>query len=622
MRTLELLSPAKNAETGRIAIMAGADAVYIGAPAFGARAAAANSVESIRSLAELAHRYRARVYVTMNTILYDNELDEASRLVKQLYGAGVDALIVQDMAYLGLDLPPIALHASTQCDIRTPDKAAWLAKAGFSQLVLPREYSLAEIKAVADTVDVPVEVFVHGALCVSYSGDCQAGFAAMGRSANRGVCPQMCRLPYELVDADGNAVAPPKHYLSLRDLNRVNDLEALAEAGAASFKIEGRLKDARYVANVTAAYSRALDRIVERSGGKYRRSSAGTSSYGFTPDLDRTFNRGYTGYFLKGIPGKMASTDTPKWAGIPVGTISGELDKRRRSFRARLSAQLSNGDGLGFFNAAGTFVGFRLNRVEGNELWPASAPEGLTIGTTLYRNNDKAFFDLLERPDAGCSRKIRVDFTLRPVDNERIAISADDERGCSVCLVADSVYAAAKTPQEAHRRNIMAKLGDTDYTLGNVDDRLGERFVPASALTAARRDVLALLDKAAADTYAYDRRKACTLADDAFAGAKALDYHDNVANRLARRFYTGHGASIAEMAIETAPKKEDELVVMTTKYCLRRELGACLKEKNGTKLPRPLFLKNDSGLYRLDFDCARCGMSVVRLRNARNQNLE
>ena len=602
--------------------MAGADAVYIGAPAFGARAAATNSVESIRSLAQLAHRYRARVYVTMNTILYDNELDEASRLVKQLYGACVDALIVQDMAYLGLDLPPIALHASTQCDIRTPDKASWLAKAGFSQLVLPREYSLAEIKAVADTVDVPVEVFVHGALCVSYSGDCQAGFAAMGRSANRGVCPQMCRLPYELVDADGNPVAPPKHYLSLRDLNRVNDLEALAEAGAASFKIEGRLKDARYVANVTAAYSRALDRIVERSGGKYRRSSAGTSSYGFTPDLDRTFNRGYTGYFLKGIPGKMASTDTPKWAGIPVGTISGELDKRRRSFRARLSAQLSNGDGLGFFNAAGTFVGFRLNRVEGNELWPASAPEGLTIGTTLYRNNDKAFFDLLERPDAGCSRKIRVDFTLRPVDNERIAISADDERGCSVCLVADSVYAAAKTPQEAHRRNIMAKLGDTDYTLGNVDDRIGERFVPASALTAARRDVLALLDKAAADTYAYDRRKACTLADDAFAGAKALDYHDNVANRLARRFYTGHGASIAEMAIETAPKKEDELVVMTTKYCLRRELGACLKEKNGTILPRPLFLKNDSGLYRLDFDCARCGMSVVRLRNARNQNLE
>ncbi len=622
MRTLELLSPAKNAETGRIAIMAGADAVYIGAPAFGARAAATNSVDSIRSLAELAHRYRAKVYATMNTILYDNELDEASRLVKQLYGACVDALIVQDMAYLGLDLPPIALHASTQCDIRTPDKASWLAKAGFSQLVLPREYSLAEIKAVADTVDVPVEVFVHGALCVSYSGDCQAGFAAMGRSANRGVCPQMCRLPYELVDADGNPVAPPKHYLSLRDLNRVNDLEALAEAGAASFKIEGRLKDARYVANVTAAYSRALDRIVERSGGKYRRSSAGTSSYGFTPDLDRTFNRGYTGYFLKGIPGKMASTDTPKWAGIPVGTISGELDKRRRSFRARLSAQLSNGDGLGFFNAAGTFVGFRLNRVEGNELWPASAPEGLTIGTTLYRNNDKAFFDLLERPDAGCSRKIRVDFTLRPVDNERIAISADDERGCSVCLVADSVYAAAKTPQEAHRRNIMAKLGDTDYTLGNVDDRIGERFVPASALTAARRDVLALLDKAAADTYAYDRRKACTLADDAFAGAKALDYHDNVANRLARRFYTGHGASIAEMAIETAPKKEDELVVMTTKYCLRRELGACLKEKNGTKLPRPLFLKNDSGLYRLDFDCARCGMSVVRLRNARNQNLE
>lgn len=600
--------------------MAGADAVYIGAPAFGARAAATNSIESISSLVQLAHRYRARVYVTMNTILFDNELDAARDIVWQLYRAGVDALIVQDMAYLGLDLPPIALHASTQCDIRTPQKAQMLAQAGFSQLVLPREFTLDEIKAVADTAGVPVEVFVHGALCVSYSGDCQAGQLAMGRSANRGVCPQMCRLPYELIGADGARIAPARHYLSLRDLNRNSDIAALADAGAASFKIEGRLKDARYVANVTAAYSRTLDNIVRTSGGKYRRSSAGATQYGFTPDLDRTFNRGYTGYFLKGTPGRMASIDTPKWAGTPVGTVAATYDPSRRSFKARLDSPLANGDGLGFFTSDGTFVGFRLNRAEGSELWPASAPAGLYRGATLYRNNDKTFFDLLDRPDAGCSRRIRVDFTLRAVDSDRIAVSASDERGCSVCLVADSPHQEAKSPQEGPRRNILSKLGDTVYTIGEITDSLGARFVPASVLTAARRDVLALLDKAAADTYAYDRRKASTLAQDAFADLPPLTYHDNVANRLSRRFYTSHGATIAGAAVELAPKPAGEITVMTTKYCLRRELGACLKEKNGTKLPRKMFLKNESGTYRLDFDCKRCGMSVVRL--APNQNLE
>lgn len=370
MRTLELLSPARTAEIGRTAILAGADAVYIGAPAFGARAAATNTVEDIKELTAFAHQYRAKVYVTLNTILYDDELAEAEHLVHQLYSAGVDALIVQDMAYLEMKLPPIALHASTQCDIRTPEKAALLAKAGFSQLVLPREFTLEEIKTTAETAGVPVEVFVHGALCVSFSGDCQAGCVATGRSANRGACPQMCRLPYELIDETGKRVAPPKHYLSLRDLNQMSNLASLVDAGASSFKIEGRLKDARYVANVTAAYSRELNRMIASSGGTLRRSSFGQSDPGFEPDLRRTFNRGYTNYFLNGRQGRRASLDTPKWAGMEIGTVSHPYDSRRGSFMARLSDNVANGDGLGYFDNSGNFNGFRLNRAAGSNSSP------------------------------------------------------------------------------------------------------------------------------------------------------------------------------------------------------------------------------------------------------------
>ncbi|MDE6120764.1 MAG: U32 family peptidase, partial [Muribaculaceae bacterium] len=362
------------------------DAVYIGAPAFGARAAATNSVDDIRELCAYAHRYGCRVYVTMNTILYDNELEEARALVYSLHAAGVDALIVQDMAYLEMDLPPIALHASTQCDIRTPEKASWLAQAGFSQLVLPREFSLEQIRVARAAAGVPVEVFVHGALCVSYSGDCQAGEAAMHRSANRGRCPQMCRLPYDLTDRHGRQVAPKAHYLSLRDLNQSHNLKELAEAGASSFKIEGRLKDERYVANVVAAYSRILDQIVASEPDRYRRASYGRSDCGFTPDLDRTFNRGYTSYFLLKPSGsqRMASVETPKWAGRPVGTVMTAYDPRRGCFKARLDEDLANGDGLGFFDSSRRFVGFRLNRADGEMLYPASAVAGLKPGTVIY----------------------------------------------------------------------------------------------------------------------------------------------------------------------------------------------------------------------------------------------
>ncbi|MDE6158124.1 MAG: U32 family peptidase [Muribaculaceae bacterium] len=503
MRSLELLAPARDAAVGRIAVLAGADAVYIGAPAFGARAAATNTVDDIAGLVDFAHRFRVKVYVTMNTIVFDDEIADVEALVWKLYSAGVDALIVQDMAYLEMDLPPIALHASTQCDIRTPEKARMLADAGFSQLVLPREFSLAQIREARDAAGIPVEVFVHGALCVSYSGDCQAGYVAMGRSANRGVCPQMCRLPYALVDSSGREVAPPRHYLSLRDLNQSRNLAALVEAGASSFKIEGRLKDARYVANVVSAYSQLLDRIVADSDGLYCRAAAGVSECGFGPDLSRTFNRGYTSYFLTPAApaAKMASLDTPKWVGVPVGKVTAPYDARRGFFTATTETTLANGDGLGYFDKSRKFNGFRLNRADGGRLYPAQPLNGLTVGTVLYRNGDKAFNDILDRPDAGCTRRIPVAMTVSAVDDSRIALTVADVRGCSATVVVDSPYAPAKADQHEPRHRTLAKLGDTIYELASLDDKLGDRFVPASVLTAARRELIALLDADALCTY-------------------------------------------------------------------------------------------------------------------------
>ncbi len=615
MRSLELLSPARDAATGRIAILAGADAVYIGAPAFGARASASNSIADIAGLASFAHLFRARVYVTMNTILFDDEIEEARKIVWQLYAAGVDALIVQDMAYLNMDMPPIALHASTQCDIRTPEKAARLANAGFSQLVLPREFSAEQIAECRKAAGVPVEVFVHGALCVSYSGDCQAGYAAMGRSANRGVCPQMCRLPYRLTDADGKDLAPVRHYLSLKDLNQCGKLRTLIDAGATSFKIEGRLKDARYVANVTAAYSKAIDDIISSSGGEYVRASAGICSYAFTPDLNRTFNRGYTNYFISPLkPEKIASLDTPKWIGLPVGTVTSH-DSSRGVITADLTTTLSNGDGLGFFDKNRQYTGFRLNRIEGKRLYPATPIQSITPGTKIYRNNDKAFFDILDRHDAGCNRHIPVSFTLENIDDGHFSVTANDTRGCSATIVCEAPYTKANNDQMQARRNIFAKLGDTIYCLDKIDDRLGERFIAASVLSAARRQAIAMLDIAALATYVFDKRNPDSLEKDAFATVPPLSYHDNVANSLSRKFYTDHGATIAAMALETAPAPKKDTQVMSTRYCIRRELGACLRKKDeASKLPSPLFLRDQSNTYRLDFDCGRCGMTVTKCR--------
>lgn len=348
MTDLELLAPARDAATAKVAIDCGADAVYIGAGHHGARAAAGNSIDDIRDVCEYAHRFGVRIYVTLNTLVYDNEIDDVRQLVLDLYGAGVDALIVQDMSLMKMDIPPIELHASTQCDVRTPEKARFMEAVGMSQIVLPREFTLDEIRAVRAVTTVPLEVFVHGALCVSYSGDCRASFVNGGRSANRGECAQMCRLPYDVFDGDGHRVDVDPYVLSLRDMNRLADLADLVEAGASSFKIEGRLKSAEYVCNVVLAYSSALNRIVETNPERYRRASFGRVDTDFVPDVSKTFNRGFTNYFLRGeqpAPASLASMRTPKHVGRRVGRV---VRADARSITLNADAELANGDGLGF----------------------------------------------------------------------------------------------------------------------------------------------------------------------------------------------------------------------------------------------------------------------------------
>lgn len=618
-RHIELLSPARNAAIARAAIDCGADAVYIGADRFGARAAAGNSVSDIAALCDYAHRFDARVYATLNTIIYENELREAERLATSLWHAGVDALIVQDMAMLRLDLPPIALHASTQCDIRTPEKARFLAQLGFSQLVLPRELTLDEIRAMKEAVpDTALEAFVHGALCVSYSGDCQASYFAGGRSANRGECAQICRLPFTLLDGDDRAVdRTPRHYLSLRDLRRADSLLPMMDAGISSFKIEGRLKDEGYVKNVTAFYRRAIDEAIAARPDTYRRSSAGDSELQFTPVLEKSFNRGFTTYFLdqERPTIKMASILTPKSQGEPVGKV-----KRTRpdgSIDVSAVTRLANGDGLGYFNAAGMFSGFRVNRVDDSRIFPATKVTP-SPGTVLYRNSDTAFEREVSRP---ALRTLWLDMRIRPAGTDAIALDLTDERGTSVTTVArDIPLSAARTPQADAQRRVLAKLGGTIYRVRDIDNlSTSEIFIPASTLTALRRDAIALLDRNASVNYRRElRRKEDPQAT--WPSGNTLTRHANVANTLAEKVYRDHGVSgNIEAAAETSARRDEaEPTVMTTRYCLRRELGACLRTPGGASLKGPLTLSSDMPgdrrlRLRLDFDCAACRMHVVKI---------
>lgn len=585
MREIELLAPAATAEIAIEAIRHGADAVYIGGPGYGARKKAANSIDDIRRVVDFAHIFRARVYVTVNTIVYDKELGAVERMICDLYRAGVDALIVQDMGILRLDIPPIALHASTQCDTRTVEKAKFLEKAGFSQIVLARELTLDEIREICRSVSVPVECFVHGALCVSYSGRCHASCHATGRSANRGECAQICRLPFTLRDAEGRVLADKKHLLSLKDFNALDMVEEMIEAGVSSFKIEGRLKEMDYVKNVTAAYRARIDEVIAKHPGKYRRSSYGASEIGFSPRLDKSFNRGFTHYFLEERrPASISQPLTPKSMGEEITDVS----------------ELHNGDGISYINERGEYEGVMVNSVKGNRII-GNRPFRLPKGAEIHRTLDRVWQQELARPTA--TRRLDVDITLN-----RKSISARDERGIESTIVNDARIEEARKPMDF--RIHFDRLGNTDFRLRGFESNLGEdAFIKASDLSRLRRNLIEALERTARATYRYDyRRKEGRSAE---YPQKALDYRDNVGNHLAEQFYREHGVEKIEPAMETGHRPEGD-VLMTTRHCILREMGLCLKQGGSRRVKLPLTLSGVNLDFGLRFDCVRCEMQLTR----------
>ena len=606
---IELLAPARSVEIGFEAIRHGADAVYIGGPSFGARAAAGNGVDDIGRLCEFAHLFGARVYVTLNTILWDSELAAAEELVWQLYKAGVDALIVQDTSLLRMHLPPIALHASTQMDNCTPEKAQWLEAAGFRQIVLARETSLEQTRRIAESVHVPLEAFVHGALCVSYSGRCYASQHCFGRSANRGCCAQFCRLAFNLVDDKGRTLIADKHLLSLKDMNRTASLEDMMDAGVRSFKIEGRLKDAEYVKNVTAWYRQEIDKVLARRTDDYERSSFGKSDVAFAPNVVRSFNRGFTEYFLHGRSKQpIYSPYTPKAVGEEIGSVA---STSARSFRLRpkprIAAPVTAGDGLCFIDKTGKLQGFRVNKVEGDSVYPLQMP-ALQRGDTLFRNQDFAFSKLLAKPTA--ERRLQASLTLRETANG-YALDMSDDSGCHVTKKFDAQHDEARSPQCENIERQLAKLGDTPFTAIQISiETQGERFIPSSTLAAWRREVCELL--LSAHRMSYERDRAGAVKHELLRGAfpEHLPFTANVANREAAAFYKDHGAKSVEPAFELQEPR-GEKVLMTCRHCLRHELGICLKQKEGRQTGNLSLQLPDGRTFPLRFDCKRCEMQVL-----------
>lgn len=601
-RKIELLAPAKNLECGIAAIDHGADAVYIGAPKFGARAAAVNSLEDIAALVEYAHLYNARIYVTVNTILKDEELQETEKMIWALFRAGVDALIVQDMGITGLNLPPIPLHASTQMDNRTVEKVRFLADAGFRQVVLARELSLREISKIHEACpDVPLEIFVHGALCVSYSGQCYVSQACFGRSANRGECAQFCRLPFSLVDAEGRVIVKDKHLLSLKDLNQSDELEALLDAGAFSFKIEGRLKDVSYVKNVTAAYRRKLDAIFARRK-EYARASSGSCRYAFNPQLDESFSRGFTHYYLHGRTKDVFSFDTPKSLGEEMGTMK---EARGNYLTVAGLKSFNNGDGVCYIDEQGRLQGFRINRVEGNKLYPQEMPR-IKPRTVLYRNFDQEFEKILARKSSERRIAVSVRLTDTPFG---FALTLTDEDDNSVTLSLAREKEPARTPQEENLKTQLAKFGNTPFEAVRIDiDFAGNWFLPASVLADFRRQAVEKLISARRINY---RRELFVLKPTAHAFPQStLTYLGNVMNGQAVSFYAGHGVASIAPAFERAPA--EKAVLMFCKHCLRYSMGWCpVHQRERSPYREPYYLVSTDGKrFRLEFDCKNCQMKV------------
>ncbi|MFJ3050206.1 U32 family peptidase [Pseudomonas nitroreducens] len=621
---LELLSPARDVHIAREAILHGADAVYIGGPSFGARHNASNEVSDIAQLVEFARRYHARVFTTINTILHDNELEAARTLVHQLYDAGVDALIVQDMGILELDIPPIELHASTQTDIRTLGRAKFLDQAGFSQLVLARELNLQEIRAIADETDAAIEFFIHGALCVAFSGQCNISHAQTGRSANRGDCSQACRLPYTLKDDQGRVVAFEKHLLSMKDNNQSANLSALVDAGVRSFKIEGRYKDMGYVKNITAYYRQRLDGILAERPDLARASSGRTDHF-FVPDPDKTFHRGSTDYFVSDRKIDIGAFDSPTFTGLPVGTVE---KVGKRDMLVVTKDPLSNGDGLNVL-VKREVVGFRANiaepkgefeedgekryryRVEPNEM-----PEGLyrlRPNHPLSRNLDHNWQQALQKTSA--ERRVGLSWVAK-LREERLELTATSEEGVSASVALDGPFGVANKPEQAldQLHDLLGQLGTTQYHADAIElDAPQAFFIPNSQLKSLRREAIEALTEARVQAHPRGGRKAETNPPPVYPEAH-LSFLFNVYNEKARAFYHRHGVQLIDAAYE-AHEETGEVPVMITKHCLRFSFNLCPKQAKGvtgvrTKV-QPMQLIHGDEVLTLKFDCKPCEMHVI-----------
>ncbi len=625
---LELLSPAKNYEQGREAINHGADAVYIGAPAFGARVAAGNTVEDIERLCRYAHLYHARVFVTVNTLLFDNEIDDAVRLLHQLYNAGADAAIIQDLGLLECDLPPIELHASTQTHNAALPRIQFLEKTGFSRVILARETSLEQMQEIRRHTSVDLEAFIQGALCVSYSGQCYLSQYLNNRSGNRGCCSQPCRSAYDLYTPDGNLLRKVQHLLSLKDFSAASHLRAMIDAGITSFKIEGRLKDVGYVKNTTAYYRQMLDSIIEERPA-LQAASSGRCRFFFTPDLEKTFNRGFTDYFLKGRQ-PMATLTTQKSLGKRIGKVTAV---GRNSITVKTSEPLTPGDGLCYLAPQGQLEGFLVNHVQGNTITPNRMPATLAAGTPLWRNNDQAFEKQLLGNTA--ERRIPVAVTLEDTP-DGLQLTLADTDGCQSTATIACTKEPAHDPQRAAEQTErqLSKLGDTVFTASHIANHCAQPwFLPASVLNQLRRDATARLEQNRIAAHLAHRGH-CPALDQRLANTcpyfeTTLDYRANIINSRSEQFYRRHGVQQIEYGLEKAPNyfnPPDSPIpgkaLMTTRYCLRYELGMCLMGKNKHTAPhtakpeqgnRHLLLHNNGKWLRLDFDCRNCQMLLSAL---------
>ncbi|WP_395840062.1 U32 family peptidase [Edwardsiella tarda] len=613
---LELLSPAREAAIGREAILHGADAVYIGGPSFGARHNAGNSLSDIAGLTSFAHRYGAKVFVTLNTILHDNELEPARRLIHQLYDAGVDALIVQDMGILQMDIPPIDLHASTQCDIRTVEKARFLSQAGFSQIVLARELSLTQIADIRDNIDANIEFFIHGALCVAYSGQCYISHAQTGRSANRGDCSQACRLPYTLKDEQGRVVAYEKHLLSLKDNDQSHNLAALIEAGVRSFKIEGRYKDMSYVKNITAYYRQQLDALLEQRP-ELSRASLGRTHHFFTPSPDKTFHRGNTDYFVRERQIDIGAFDSPKFIGVPIGELTAVAATH---LDVAVNVELHNGDGLNVL-VKREIVGLRANTVEARgagryRVWPNEMPAELAklrLPHPLNRNLDHDWQQALLKTSS--ERRLALDLHLSGTA-QQLQLTVTSEDGVSATQSLAGPFEPARQAERAEQglRDGLSKLGQTLYQARTVTIDLAQPyFVPNSQLNQLRREAIERLDALRAGQDNRPRRKPA-LTPPVLYPQTHLTYLDNVYNHLAREFYQQHGVTLIEAAYEAHAEK-GEVPVMITKHCLRFAFNLCPKQARGIQGVKgrasPMQLVHQDEVLTLKFDCKQCEMQVI-----------